>query len=412
MARRVAALSLFPLLTLFHLLACTETSGETPSIPQEEPQGDPPYATLVLEATYPDGFSYLSGIRELSDGTVMVADPLAQLLLRLDMDEGSSDSLGRVGGGPGEFRQPDQVFPLPGDSTLLVDLGKAVLTVVGPHGGFYEGTSMVRPSPDGRMNILTPRFADEAGMIYHEVSRPRQGGAPDSVAAVQFDRATESSDTVALVWVPEPPARRMGSRSRVLATVLEPRDEWAAGRDGAVAVVRANGYRVDWFFPDGRRVTGPENPYEPIRVGEADKERALEELIAGAVSARSTATRSGTTSMSMSRGGPPGAGAGPSVNDFGWAELFPPVRTNGVRVSPEGRAWVERMLPHDAPPRVDVFDGEGIRLGYVELPLGSRLLGFGAGADGERKVYLVRTDEVGLKWLERHRVVSSPGSGP
>lgn len=112
MARRVAALSLFPLITLFHLLACTETSGETPSIPQEEPQGDPPYATLVLEATYPDGFSYLSGIRELSDGTVMVADPLAQLLLRLDMDAGSSESLGRVGGAP---RIPWRLF----DSTGL-----------------------------------------------------------------------------------------------------------------------------------------------------------------------------------------------------------------------------------------------------------------------------------------------------
>ena len=301
MARRVTALSLFPLLTLFHLLSCTETSGEAPSTPQEEPQGGPPYATLVLEATYPKGFSYLSGIRELSDGTGMVADPLAQLLLRLDMDAGTSDSLGRVGGGPGEFRQPDQVFPLPGDSTLMVDLGKATLTVVGPHGAFYEGTSMVRPSPDGRMNILTPHFVDAAGMIYHEVSRPRQGGAPDSVAAVRFDRATATSDTVASIWVPEQPARRMGSRSRVLASLLEPRDEWAVGRDGAVAVVRANGYRVD------------------------------------------------------------------------------------------------------------VFDGEGIRLGYVEVPLGCRLLGFGAGTDREKTAYLVRTDEVGLKWLERYRVVSSPG---
>jgi hypothetical protein len=54
---------------------------------------------------------------------------------------------------------------------------------------------------------------------------------------------------------------------------------------------------------------------------------------------------------------------------------------------------------------MDVFDGEGVRLGFVALPEGRQLIGFGSTADGETAAYLVRSDEFDLKWLERYRVV-------
>jgi hypothetical protein len=80
-------------------------------------------ATLQLDATYPEPFSYLSRVRELSDGTILAADPISQVLLRIDLDAGTADTLGRKGPGPQEYDGPDEVFPLPADSTLLVDLG-------------------------------------------------------------------------------------------------------------------------------------------------------------------------------------------------------------------------------------------------------------------------------------------------
>ena len=79
-------------------------------------------AHLELEASFPEPFSFVNSVREMADGTIMAADPLGQVLLRMDLSAGTADTLGRVGEGPQEYQQPDQVFPLPGDSTLLVDL--------------------------------------------------------------------------------------------------------------------------------------------------------------------------------------------------------------------------------------------------------------------------------------------------
>jgi hypothetical protein len=41
----------------------------------------------------------------------------------------------------------------------------------------------------------------------------------------------------------------------------------------------------------------------------------------------------------------------------------------------------------------------------VDLPEGRELIGFGTTANGDPAVYLVRTDEFDLKWLERYRVL-------
>ena len=75
------------------------------------------------EAVYEEAFSVVSTVRELADGGVLVADALGQVLVHLDMDAGTADTLGSVGEGPDEYRQPDAVWPLPGGRTLLVDLG-------------------------------------------------------------------------------------------------------------------------------------------------------------------------------------------------------------------------------------------------------------------------------------------------
>ncbi len=64
--------------------------------------GDVRLATLELDVSFPVSFSYLSEVRELSDGTIFAADPTSQVLLRLDMDAGTADTIGRQGAGPQE----------------------------------------------------------------------------------------------------------------------------------------------------------------------------------------------------------------------------------------------------------------------------------------------------------------------
>ena len=42
-------------------------------------------------------------VRPLPDGRILVADALGQVLLAVDMDAGTADTIGRQGAGPGEL---------------------------------------------------------------------------------------------------------------------------------------------------------------------------------------------------------------------------------------------------------------------------------------------------------------------
>ena len=100
-----------------------------------------------------------------------------------------------------------------------------------------------------------------------------------------------------------------------------------------------------------------------------------------------------------------GGGDDPSVDDFQWGEEFPPFQPDRSVVSLENELWVQRYLPVGQPPVMDVFGPDGIRTASVQIPENSRLLGFGHGPGGGEVAYFVRTDEVGLMWLERYQVV-------
>jgi hypothetical protein len=362
-------------------------------------------ATLELDAAYPEAFSYLSGVRELPGGKLLAADPLSQVVLRVDMDAGTADTLGGVGGGPEEYRGPDQVFPLPGDSTLLVDLGKSYLTVIGPDGTFHDGMSMALPTEDGSPSIIMPRALDASGRIYFEAMGGFGQGPSDSVGISRYQRPTGMTETVAMAWRTEPLVTRSGGNVRMSLPRMVPNDDWAVGSDGRVALVRAKGYFVEWHLPDGQVVIGPETPYEALTISYADKEADLEQSSGAGLTISIMQSGSGATNMQMSRGGSRGGGDGPSVEDQEWGETFPPFRNRRSMVSPLNEVWVQRWLPVDQPPRMDVFGPDGVLKGFVITPENSQLIGFGQGPAGGDVAYFVRTDEVDLKWLERYRVV-------
>ena len=365
-------------------------------------------ATLELDAAYPEPFSFLSGVRELPDGKLLAADPLSQVLLRVDMDAGTADTLGGVGGGPEEYRQPDQVFPLPGDSTLLVDLGKTYLTVIGPDGTFHDGLSMALPTEDGSPSIILPRAVDNAGRIYFEgMGGGLAQGSADSANVSRYDRSTNTTTVVAKTWRTPSIVTRSGNSVRMSRPRMVPDDDWAVGPDGRVAVIHGDGYSVEWVMTDGSVVSGPETPFEALPISYADKEADLERSSGGdGLSVAIMRDNSGATNMQMSRGGFRGGGDPPSVEDQEWGETFPPFQTRRSLVSPSNDVWVLRWLPGDRPQMMDVFGSDGVLKGSVVIPERSQLIGFGKGPGGGGEVaYFARTDDVDLKWLERYRVV-------
>ncbi|UCC71295.1 MAG: hypothetical protein JSV86_12985 [Gemmatimonadota bacterium] len=351
------------------------------------------------EATFPEAFGLVNGLQELPDGRVMIADPLGQALVIADMRAGTADTIGGVGKGPEEYDQPDGLFPLPGGSTLLVDLGNARLTVLSPEGDFGATMPIAQGEPGtGNLQILLPRGTDSQGRLYF---RP-MGGAmrrlPDSAAVARYDRASGAMDTVTQVKLPELQRNTRGGAGNQAVMIspvpLSPEDAWAVAWDGRVAVARSGDYHVEWIHPDGSVVRGTPVEYEPVRIRRADRDEWAESLNSGITIG--IMVENGDRRVSMGRGG--GSEPGPDLDSLDWPEHKPAFVSNGVWVAPEGDVWVERHVPAGERVQFDVFGADAELKGRVTLPASRDVVGI-----GRSSVYVVRTDDLGLQWLELYR---------
>ena len=352
------------------------------------------------DATYPEGFALVQTVRELADGRVMVADPLGQVLLIVNMKAGTADTLGGVGQGPGEYRQPDAVYALPGEATLLVDLGNARLSEIGPDGTFGETMPITRgvPGSGGGLVIVLPRGTDSQGHLYYlPFGSMARGGVPDSAAVVRYDRASGAVDTIAQVKLPGMKQSTSGGAGNQNVSIrpipLSAEDAWAVGWDGRVAVARSSDYHMEWVHPDGEVVSGEPVDYEPVEIRQADKETWAEGMGNGLRIGMSI--ENGDRRMSFGRGG---GGDGPDLDSFDWPDVKPPFVSSGVFVTPEGDVWVQRSVPAGEDVAFDVFGTDAELKGKVTMPAGRDVVGFGNGA-----VYVIVTDDLGLQWLERYK---------
>ncbi len=367
-------------------------AASTASVAQEVV---PKIRLTTYEAALSEPFSSVAGLRELSDGRVLVSDRLEQALRLVDFASGGFEQIGQTGQGPGEYRMPGDLLPLPADSTLLVDLGNMRMMYVTPDGRLEGSESLVRPEGI----FMFPQGADALGRIYFDVTGTMAmtpGSLPDSFAIVVFDRGTQTTDTIGLL--PREQIRRLRtggagtSFSGPGMAPFEPADAWAAAPNGRVAVARGADYRLEWLARGQERIVGPAVEYEPIRVTDDDKEAWADRMSQGAA-------------VMVMAGGGGGSGSGrtmniprPDVDEMEWPDVKPAFPRGAVNVTPEGEAWVQRYVEFGEPQTFDVFDASGRRVRQVVLPEGRRFIGFGEGT-----LYAVRVDEDDLQWLERYR---------
>lgn len=371
------------------------------------------------DAVAEEGFTAVTGFRELRDGRVLVTDSREKRFVALDLRTGAMAPVGREGGGPREWGAATRLHAMPGDSTLMEDFVNGRFLIIAPDGTPGPTFRIPEGSPVGSGTLAG---VDARGHLIltrdrFDATNPMAG--PTGLADVlRFDRATGRVDTLAQLAVPKGEfsgVRAIGggmlqgftnlplaARDLVAVSALAP-----AGR---VAVVRAAPYAVEWIAMDGARVRGARAESPGIRVTAAEKEAFLR-----------SQRRPGQIMVRGAGGGGPGGGAGGGAAggsaaatggsiptsrgriediEMTWPDVKPPFLAGAAMVAPDDRVWILRTRAHDDPvPTYDVFDAAGRVVERVRLPAGTRLAGFGRGV-----VYLVRPDADDLQVLERHRL--------
>lgn len=350
-------------------------------------------------------FSSVAGLRELSDGRVVVLDSRERAVWMTDAAFRTLSKVGREGSGPGEYTRPAALAALPADTTWIVDGGNRRTLVLAPNGTFTrdEPSVTIRPS-EGVTYTLAPRGTDAQGRLYAALPLGLIDRGPNDrgeTPIVRYDRRTTRLDTVASFVDP--------TRVRVTPTATQPvrgtgggirlgagsggvgyagKDEWTVGPDGAVAIVRSNPYRVDWKLPNGALQQGKGVSYPKVPVGDAEKEELLDELRSrggGTITTRGADGRTQTQTL------PPSA-------PQSWAKLKPPFVANTAIAAPNGTLWVQRSAP--AGERMvswDVFDRTGTIVTRILMPRRARVVGFGRGT-----VYVARYDDDDLMHVARY----------
>ncbi len=358
-------------------------------------QSDVPRMTLSTPiATVDEPFSSIAGLRVLSDGRLLVADPIEQALWRVDAAAGAKEQLGRQGRGPGEYEMPAGLFALPGDSTLMMDRLNRRLTVLLPDGRLSTSTIPLR-LPSGLP--MFPRGVDRQGRIYFDVAGIQMPGLEEAASTgraplLRWDPATDALDTLGYVWFPPMPGSIGPGEMRVSIGGTGPysgRDEWAVDPDGRVGIARYQDYHVEWLSAAGSLTVGPTIAYNPVEIGRAEQEAWADQMARNGLIVE---VENGRRRV----GRPPR----PDIDRQEFPEVMPPFLSGAVRVSPAGELWVARARGAKASERLyDVFDRAGTLVRQVTLPGDRRVVGF---ADGS--VYVVRVDVDDLQWLEEYRM--------
>lgn len=352
-------------------------------------------------ATYVEAFGLIGGMRALSDGSLLVADPLGGVLVRLDPDLSVATRLGREGEGPGEYRQPDAIWPIGGDRSLLVDLGNARLTIVEPDGTLGEDTPIMLPGGEGpdQMRLAIPGGTDGSGHVYFTGSSMGPEGPRDSIELLRVDPWDPAPETVAMLEGPELTVQRSGGANDQSVNVRQVPfgggDTWGVATDGSLFIARSGDYRVEYHRAAGSVRAGPPMDVRRVGIGTDEKLEWIDESARNGGVGVSVEVENGRRQVSMGRS----TGQRAELDSYDWPEAKPPFENARIRIDSGGNGWVRRSLPAGEPPLYDVFDTQGRHVKSVRFPESRTLLGFGDGL-----LYAARTDEFDQQFLERYDV--------
>jgi len=387
-----------------------------------------------IEARCSGTFGNVKGVRQLSDGSVLVSDNSRLQLLLFDSTLSHSRViLDSVSGARFRYLRyrshTGLLAPFTAESTLFLDEASSAYLVVGPHGEMARVIGI--PGNDlaniRNMSALFTQVIDPAGrLVYQTTATPlmqvkghplQAGPRADSVALVRTRPVTGDLDTLAWIRVPT----TYGNPPLVNPVPLN--DDWALFADGSIAIVREYDFHVDWIGPDGTvRHTG-RTPFDWQRLTDSAKEALTDSAHAYYVA---HPLPNYTTFLGVDNGTRTYAAFAPdAVPDSALPDYAPPFGGHTALGDADMHLWIAvfsngQLPPADlaipsggrstAPPPpppagprdglvYDVIDRNGALIDRVQIPGGTTIAGFGPGG----AVYLTSREGDGVH-LVRARI--------
>jgi hypothetical protein len=406
---RPATAGLIGLLLLIWAQATVPAAGAQERLVPVRPLGP------IVASTTKD-IPEVTGLRQLSDGRVLVFDQADARLLIFDsmlavravvIDTVPPESR-RVGF---TFRH-DALVGYRGDSTLQTVAGARTLVVLDPGGN----PGRVFASPPVGIGALGDRQplggVDATGGLVYAGRPPPQfasthfGGdstrpivGTDSAPILRQDLATGLTTLLGRVRIPTA-ARSVYATIQVqgigrvvdvwcpipILNPIEIHDDWALLSDGSVALIRASDAHIDWIGADGSRTASPSLVADRHRLSDNEKASLVDSMR--------------TAQGRLSCPGLPAGQLGPFPQFVEPREIpnYRPVFVpGGSWPDADGDVWLERV-PEPGSARGPIYDVVNRAHGLVQrvqLPLGYAIAGFGPGV-----VYLTEAKVGGVRLVK------------
>lgn len=288
------------------------------------------------------------GLAVADDGTILVLDRQVPALRRYAPDGTYLGDIGRQGGGPGEYKQPEALVRLSDGRILMRDPGNARINVYAPDGGALPSWRL--PS-GGNLHTSRTMYVDTADNSYTLILL--QGGAALHwiTGLAKFTSAGEHHDTLrAPTWDFEEPQLSAQSKNSTSTTNVPfaPSEFWVFSPYGYFVSGVTTDYRIHLLRPQG--VLRIERDYAPVPVLAAEKAEREHQVIEN------------------------------FKQDFGsWKWNGPPIPDTkppfrSVFVDAQGRVWVQVSQPGHAYRSEDEAREEERRSGRPQLRYRERLV--------------------------------------
>jgi hypothetical protein len=297
----------------------------------------------------------------LSDGTVAVANMSTSEIRLFDAAGRFLRSLGRVGGGPGEFQAEGlrRVDHVQGDSLFAWDLLAQRMSVFAPDGEFVRSTRLRNTN---RMYFFDGLFADRSMLM--RLNRPDtssrfvEGYTRNTVRFLRFGGQGDSLGRLGEFPGSEEYWRRWGERGMVgddapFGKVTSAR----AGPDRAY-VATGDSYEVWVFSTTAELEMSIRKEHPPVPVS-ADVARGWDEERAARL-----------------KGHEPGWDYSSLLDDMVLPDVLPAY--GSIQVDASSNLWVEEYdEAGERGPEWSVFDPRGVWLGCVRIPAGLEVFEIG-----------------------------------